>query len=266
MSSWLSTVSQKVKEGVGVATKTVDDDVIALIGRLRMIESDVVLLRRTLETSSSAMLSQAARARAQMVVVMLRLGETVAVGSESQYASFRDAHGVIDGAGAEKLQELFAKVVLAPLDEWLSTFNEIKTVQGDLEKTRVTFDHYKSKLKDLEDSKRAQQLKGKVFAKADEEKIERNKDKLKESEMTYNDTRDRTVGAMLMALEEAGHRLDLVLLRVMQYERQVFEDGQKSLRSWEPHVATLLALGACAARAAAVRGLLANRFYHHHPP
>lgn len=243
MSSWLSTAAQKVKEVTGVAARTVDAEVDALTARLRSIEGDVALLRRTLETSSTTTLGQAARARAQMVAVVLRLGETLTTGTEDQYASFRDVHAVIDGSGAEKLAELFSKVVLAPLDEWLATFSDLKADQAEVERLRVTFDHYKGKLRDLEEAKRAQQLKGKVFAKADEEKITRNQEKLREAENAYNEVRDRVVGGMLLACEEAGHRMDLVLLRAMQYERQVFEDGQKALRVWEPHVASLLGLG-----------------------
>ena len=270
MSSWLSTATQKAKEAVGAAQKTVDSDVDALTGRLRAIEGDVALLRKTLETSSAAMLAQAARARSQMVVVVMRLSETLTVGTEDQFASFRDAHAVLDNAGAEKLQDVFAKVVLAPLDEWLATFSDLKAGQAELEGLRVAFDHYRGKVKDLEDAKRAQQLKGKVFAKADEEKIERNKEKLRESETAYNDARDKTAGTMLLALEEAGQRMDLVLLRTMQYERQVFEDGQKTLRAWEPHVATLLGLGAPPplppALFAAARPTRAFRLSLPHPP
>ena len=193
MSSWLSTTTQKAKEAIGAATRTVDPDVEGLTLRIKHIEADVVLLRKTLETSCLSVTQHAPRARAQMLDVMLRMGASLVQGSEEHYAAFREGHAIIDGSGAEKLQDLFSKVVLTPLDEWLATFSDVKATMADLNTARVTYDHYRGKLKDLEEAKRALQLKGKVVDGATEEKMSRNKDKLKEVRAGMEGARARPV-------------------------------------------------------------------------
>jgi len=179
MSSWLSTTTQKVKESVGVAKRSHDPDVDACVSKLQGLEKDVLLLRKTLETSSLAVTSHVPRARVQMTEVMMRMGENF-VAESPHYSSFKEAHLNLDGSVANKLSEIFAKVVLEPLDEWIATFSEVRTCTTEMESVRVSYDHYKDKLVALQEGKRAILLKGKVFDKSSEEKLERNALKLKE--------------------------------------------------------------------------------------
>lgn len=71
----------------------------------------------------------------------------------------------------------------------------------------------------------------------------RNVEKAREGEAVYLEVRDRSVGHLLLCFDEAGKRLDSVLLRTMQYEKQVFEDGVKALRNWETPIADLIQVG-----------------------
>jgi len=169
-----------MKEGLGVVKKSHDTDFDVALARLNALEQDVKLLRKTLETSSLAVTQHTPRARVQMTEVMARLGETFVADSETYYGQFRDAHAALDGATAEKLSDIFNKVVLAPLDEWIGSFKEVRASTNELQAARLGFDHYKDKLLGLEEAKRAQLLKGKVFDKAAQEKLDRNVEKQKE--------------------------------------------------------------------------------------
>lgn len=169
-----------MKEGLGVAKKSHDTDFDVALAKLNQLENDVKVLRKTLETSSLAVTQYTPRARVQMTEVMARLGETFVADSETYYGQFRDAHAALDGSTAEKLSNIFNKVVLEPLDEWLASFKEVRASTTELQKARMGFDHYKDKLLSLEESKRAALLKGKVFDKASQEKLDRNVEKQKE--------------------------------------------------------------------------------------
>jgi hypothetical protein len=114
-----------------------------------------------------------------MSAVMMRLGETF-VADGAHYASFREAQETLDGPCVEKLLTTFEAAVLQPMEEWVATFAEAKTGAVELDKLRVTFDHYREKLATLKKEKEAVILKGKVFDKGSEEKLARNADKLKE--------------------------------------------------------------------------------------
>ena len=179
MSSWLSTTAQKAKESIGVSARTSDADVVACIAKLAALEKDVGLLRKTLETTSLAVTEYAPRARSQMTDVMLRLGEGYVAGG-TQFSAFRDAHETLEGPVCTKLASVFAAAVLQPMDAWIASFAEAKAGAQDIEKCRVAYDHYKEKVASLKKEKDAALLKGKVFDKAGEEKLQRNTEKLKE--------------------------------------------------------------------------------------
>lgn len=161
----------------------------------------------------------------------------------------------IDSVGATKLADIFAKAVLAPVDEWLATLSEARAVIVQLDQARVVYDHYTSKLVTLQDEKRKMHTKNKIPDKAFEERLVRNVEKTREGEAVYLEVRDRSVGQLLTCFEEAGRRLDAVLLRTMQYEKQVFEDGVRSLRAWEAPIADLIQLGKDRKSAAQAAGL-----------
>ena len=60
------------------------------------------------------------------------------------------------------------------------------------------------------------------------------------SEAAYNDQRDATLARMLVVFEEAGHRLDFILMRTMQYQKQVLEDSLRTIKPWDAIVPGLL--------------------------
>jgi hypothetical protein len=64
-------------------------------------------------------------------------------------------------------------------------------------------------------------------------------------EVAYMDKRDSSLGQLLLAFDESGHKLDHILLRLMQYEKAVFEDGLKhcSGGAWDSTIAQLTAMG-----------------------
>ena len=164
---------------MGFSARTVDPDVEGCNAKLALLEKDVGLLRKSLETFSLTLTQHTPAARAQMATVMMRLGETF-VADGAHYASFREAQETLDGPCVEKLLTTFEAAVLQPMEEWVATFAEAKTGAVELDKLRVTFDHYREKLAALKKEKEAVILKGKVFDKASEEKLGRNADKLKE--------------------------------------------------------------------------------------
>ena len=120
MSSSATIWTRRLAESVG-AKKTLDADVDACVGKLAVIERDVALLRKTLEASSAALSVALPRARAGMTELMVSLGALVST-STAQYDAFKATHAEVDGAGATKLADVFARAVIAPLDEWLATF------------------------------------------------------------------------------------------------------------------------------------------------
>ena len=145
MSSWLSRTTQVAKESMGVSSRTVDADVEGCTAKLALLEKDTTLLRKTLETFSLTLTQHTPAARAQMTTVMLRMGETFVEGG-AHFAAFRDAHETLDGPCVAKLLSTFEAAVLQPMDEWVATFAEAKAGALELDKLRVTFDHYKEKL------------------------------------------------------------------------------------------------------------------------
>ena len=53
--------------------------------------------------------------------------------------------------------------------------------------------------------------------------------------------RDLTLAQMMVVFEDAGHRLDFILLRTMQFEKQALEDSLKAIKPWDAVVPPLLA-------------------------
>jgi hypothetical protein len=203
----------------------------------------VQVLKKVLDTANAAQNVQVVRARAQMAEVLLGIAQRVVAdpaGAE-HYDKFKTVHEYMDGQLPGKLTEAFEKVVIAPLDTWLGSLAEVRAAHAEFEKHRVVFDHYRDKVTSLQDSKRKQQLKGKVFDKGSEEKLLRNVEKLTGAETLYNELRDKTVGRMLYAFEDARVQLDGVFARVMQYEKQVFTECLSCAKSLDSSVTAVLA-------------------------
>ena len=136
----MSILGQRVRETVGFSTRSVDEDVAACSAKLALLEKDVALLRKTLETASTAGSVTVPRARASMSEVLVRMGGALSQCAD-HYESFKAAHEVMDGAGALRLQEVFARVVIGPLDEWITNLAETRAAVGECDQARVKFDH-----------------------------------------------------------------------------------------------------------------------------
>ena len=243
MSSTASMMAQRLKETAGLSKATVDEDVAACVEKLASLERDVSLLRKVLETSNAALNVQVPRAKAQMVEVLLALSGKLVHGADAEhYQKYRAVHEFMDETQPKALTEKFQKAVVLPLEQWAAAPAEVRAEQSEYEKVRVAFDHYKDKSTALVEAKRQAQLKGKVVDKASEEKLARNLEKLKDAETAFQEARDKFVGRMLGAFDEAHHRMDLVLLRVMQYETEVFTQGEKCVQAFAPNIGVLVGL------------------------
>lgn len=213
---------------------------------MNALERDVQVLKKVLETTVVTQNVQVVRARQQQVEVMLQLTNKIVRNTNSTtveyYDNYKTVHDYMDGQLPTKLNEAFEKAVIQPLEAWLGSLTEVRTAITEAEKQRVVYDHYKDKTNGLLDSKRKTQLKGKIFDKASEEKLLRNQEKLTTAETVYNEARDGAVGRILFTLENARSQLDMVLLRVMQYEKQVFQECLTCTKSYDNSIAALVGL------------------------
>jgi len=136
---------------------------------------------------------------------------------------------------------MFEKAVGKPLDDWLASLTELKKGTAEYEEARIKYDHYKDKYLSLQEEKRQSQMKGKVFSKDGEERLARNAEKLAEAEAGWTGVRDGFLARCCAAFDEAGHTLDYILMRQMQFEKQVFLDSSACTKGYEASVATMLA-------------------------
>jgi hypothetical protein len=205
-----------------------------------MLERDVLLLKKVLETSNTQQMVQLPRAKSQMVDVMLQISGKVVHGTAAEhYIKYKSVHEYLQQHMPTGMIEKFEKLVIEPVVEWIAYLAEVRGEQSEFEKVRIAFDHYRDKMSTLVEQKRQMQIKGKVVDKATDEKLTRNLEKLQQSETAYQESRDRFVGRMLRCFEDANHRLDNVLLRVMQYETAVSTDIEKSIAAFKPHTSIL---------------------------
>jgi len=205
-----------------------------------MLERDVLLLKKVLETSNTQQMVQLPRAKSQMVEVLLQLSGKVVHGSAAEhYLKYKSVHEYLQQHMPSGMIEKFEKLVIEPMVEWIAYLAEVRAEQSDFEKVRIAFDHYRDKMSTLVEQKRQLQIKGKVVDKSTDEKLTRNLEKLQQSETSYQEARDRFVGRMLRCFEDANQRLDNVLLRVMQYETAVSTDVEKSIAAFKPHTSIL---------------------------
>ena len=211
MSSSFSIFTARAKESIGLSKRSEDPDVDNAATKLALLERDVGLLKKTLQTAADVLTSAAPRARAGMVEIMSALGEFL-VRDGAHFDVFARTHAELDGPSSGKLADAFAKAVIAPLDEWIATFPDLKRELGDLDKARVVFDHYRQKYAALLEEKRVTQAKGKVTDKAFEEKVARNAEKLKEVRARGGPGRARGAGDFAMrACVRARSRAPLTL-------------------------------------------------------
>ena len=109
----------KLKESIGAAKATVDEDVNACLEKLTGLERDVALLRKVLETSNAALNVQMPRAKAQMVEVLLTLSGKLVHGADAEhYQKFRAVHEFMDETQPKTLTEKFQLAVIKPLEQW----------------------------------------------------------------------------------------------------------------------------------------------------
>lgn len=87
MASSASLFSQKLREGIGLASKTSDPDIQAGVTRLSELERDVIVLRKVLESANKALNTQVPAAKTQMVANMTELAAKL-VGTDSETSTF----------------------------------------------------------------------------------------------------------------------------------------------------------------------------------
>lgn len=120
----------QIKESVGLSKASSDADLDAATVKLGELEREVKLLKAVLETANKAATSALAAARNQSLDVLKALSEKTVRGTDVEFlAKYAHVHAYLDGTLPEKLQEAFAKAVVAPLDEWLA---ELTAARADV--------------------------------------------------------------------------------------------------------------------------------------
>jgi BAR domain len=224
MSSVLSLFTQQAKEVMGVAAKTQDGDLLSLMSRLFDLDKDAQALRKALQTMARVLLEQVPASRIQATNVINEIfGKTVPGGSSTTEAlsSFNDAHSALNKDIPKKMEAAFEKAVLNLMEEWIDGLTTTKKELSDVETKRVTYDHYRSKMEGLQEAKRKSLLRGKATSKQEEERISRNQEKLQSASTDYFTARDNVCGRILQLLREAPQRVETILLRVIQFEKEV---------------------------------------------
>ena len=236
----------------GLAKPSLDADLASQNARVTELERDVALLRRVLATAHKSAVEAAAAARQQAVSVLMKLAKATAPQDEimpTQYTHYERVHAFLDVELPPKISTAFNKVVLEPLDAWAAEITATHADVADADVKRRSFDHYRVKVESLATKRRDLQMKGKVVSKSDEERGVRNDEKLATAAAAYGAARDRAVGRLAVVLADAPAHLDSLLLRIMQYEGQLFKEGSACVRAFEPFINELRA--ASTARAAA---------------
>ena len=108
MSSAASRVGQKFRESVGLASTTVDPDLVKALQNLKELESDVVLLRKVLETTNKMMNRSLPEARTQTVKLIGSLGAKIIIRPDETeaYTSLLEVHETLDVALATKFGDV----------------------------------------------------------------------------------------------------------------------------------------------------------------
>lgn len=150
MSSVASIFGQKAREAVGLASRTSDETLSGLSGRLGEMEKDVQTLRGVLGSMARVLVGQLPAVRLQASNVVNELyGKLVPSGSPSMSAlsCFNDAHEILDKTTPSKLQTAFQKAVLDPIEDWARDLADIRAALTEVENKRVVFDHYSRKVR-----------------------------------------------------------------------------------------------------------------------
>ena len=108
MASAASRVNQKFRESVGLASTTVDHDVVKVLSTLKDLESDVALLRKVMETANRLLNKTLPDARTQAVQTISALGAKLIIRPEETevYTALREVHESLDGALPKKFGEV----------------------------------------------------------------------------------------------------------------------------------------------------------------
>ena len=120
MTSTASIVSQRMKEGLGLTTRSSDPDLTAATERAEEVVREVAVLRKVLATSAKTALTTLASARQQHVSCLMGLAERLGVelSYDSAYDQYKRAHTFLDTEQPGKLIDVFDRAVLGILDEW----------------------------------------------------------------------------------------------------------------------------------------------------
>lgn len=111
MASAASRVNQKFRESVGLASTTVDNDVVKVLGTLKELEADVALLRKVMETANRLLNRTLPDARTQAVQTITAMGAKLIIRPEETevYTSLREVHESLDGTLPKKFGEVRAR-------------------------------------------------------------------------------------------------------------------------------------------------------------
>jgi hypothetical protein len=120
----------QLKESVGLSKASSDADLDAATGKLGELEKEVKLLKAVLETANKAATTALSAARKQALEVIKALSDKTCRGTDGEFVpKYAHVHDYLDGTLPEKLQEAFAKAVVAPIDEWLA---ELAAARADV--------------------------------------------------------------------------------------------------------------------------------------
>ena len=108
MASVTSRVGQRFRESVGLASTTIDPDIVKVLANLKELESDVILLRKVMETANKALNKTLPDARAQAIQLVMTMSSKIIIRSDEMeaYTALRDAHETLDKTLAKKFGDV----------------------------------------------------------------------------------------------------------------------------------------------------------------
>jgi len=98
MASAASRMGQAFRESVGLASTTVDPDVVKALENLKVLEADVILLRKVMETANKILNRTLPDARSQAVQLMAAMSAKLIIRPDEveAYSALKDTHEVLD--------------------------------------------------------------------------------------------------------------------------------------------------------------------------
>lgn len=110
MASAASRMGQAFRESVGLASTTVDPDVVKALENLKVLEGDVILLRKVMETANKILNRTLPDARSQAVQLMAAMSAKLIIRPDEveAYSALKDTHEVLDVTLPKKFGDVSA--------------------------------------------------------------------------------------------------------------------------------------------------------------